>query len=252
MTSDSIPIIGIPARSVVDHGSGFRYSGIPLTYTNAIERAGGAPILIPLHLSGSSLRAIFDRMDALLLAGGVDVHPREFGEEVLPACGEIDTARDEIELRVTRWALQEGRPILGICRGIQMLNVAAGGSLYQDIPTQLATDLPHKYRKGDPYNLRAHAIAIDPNSRLARIVGATELAVNSLHHQSLKTVAPDLRITARAPDGVVEAVEAQDHRFIVGVQFHPELLEEDARMARLFEEFVASAREYRATRFNGR
>lgn len=246
MSNTDKPIIGIPARSVVDSNNGFKYSGIPLTYTDAIERAGGAPIIIPLNLSEESLSAISTRMDALLLAGGVDVHPREFGEDVESFCGEIDEARDAVELRVTRWALKDERPILGICRGIQMLNVAAGGSLYQDIPTQVETDLYHNYRKGDPYNLRAHPVEIEPGSRVAKLFGTTQLDVNSLHHQSLKKVAPGLRVVARAPDGIVEGVEAEDDRFIVGVQFHPELLHDEPLMERLFKEFVTSARHYRA------
>jgi putative glutamine amidotransferase len=248
MANNFRPVIGIPARSIVDSNNGFRYSGIPLTYSNSVERAGGAPILIPLHLSEETLKAIYARIDALLLAGGVDVHPKEFGEDVMPYCGEIDTARDETELRVTRWALADGRPIFGICRGIQMLNVAAGGSLYQDIPSQIATEQNHSYRAGDPYNLRAHPIELDPDSRVARWLGTPNLKVNSLHHQAVKQVAPGLRVTGRAPDGVVEAIESDDDRFLVGVQFHPELLDDDARMAKLFEAFVQSAREYRAKR----
>ncbi len=248
MTNNFRPVIGIPTRSIVDASIGFRYSGIPLTYSSAVERAGGAPILIPLHLSAETLEAIYARIDAVLLAGGVDVHPKEFGEEVMPYCGEIDTARDEMELRVARWALADGHPIFGICRGIQMLNVAAGGSLYQDIPSQLETEQIHSYRQGDPFNLRAHSVELEPNSRLARWIGAPVLEVNSLHHQALKQIAPGLRVIARAPDGVVEAVESEDERFRVGVQWHPELLEDDARMAKLFEAFVASAREFRAGR----
>ncbi len=248
MSNDARPVIGIPARSVVDSSNGFRYSGIPLTYSNAVERAGGAPILIPLHLSEETLKAIYSRIDALLLAGGVDVHPKEFGEEVQDFCGEIDTARDETELRVTRWALADGHPIFGICRGIQMLNVAAGGSLYQDIPAQLQTEQNHSYRKGDPYNLRAHPVEIDPKSRLANWLGTPAIEVNSLHHQSLKDVAPGLRVIARSPDGIVEAVESEDDRFLIGVQWHPELLDDDERFGKLFEAFVESARDYRAKR----
>ena len=248
MANDSRPVIGIPARSVVDSNNGFRYSGIPLTYSNAVERAGGAPILIPLHLSEETLQAIYSRIDGLLLAGGVDVHPKEFGEEVEPFCGEIDTARDETELRVTRWALADGHPIFGICRGIQMLNVAAGGSLYQDIPAQLQTEQNHSYRQGDPYNLRAHPVEFDPNSRLAQWLGTPEIQVNSLHHQSLKQVAPGLRVIARSPDGIVEAVESEDERFLLGVQWHPELLDDDTRFGKLFEAFVDSARTFRNRR----
>lgn len=246
MSTNDKPVIGIPSRSVVDSNNGFKYSGIPLTYTDALERAGGAPVIVPLHLSEATLRAIFGRLDGLLLAGGVDVHPREFGEEVESFCGEIDEARDDLELRLTRWALNDTRPILGICRGIQMLNVAAGGSLYQDIPAQWETELFHSYKSGDPYNLRAHPVEIEPGSRVARLLGATRLDVNSLHHQAVKRVAPGLRVVARAPDGIIEGVEAEDGRFIVGVQFHPELLHDEPVMERLFEDFVASARNYHA------
>lgn len=248
MANDLRPVIGIPARSVVDSSNGFRYSGIPLTYSSNVERAGGAPILIPLHLSEDTLKAIYSRIDGLLLAGGVDVHPKEFGEDIMPYCGEIDTARDETELRVTRWALKDGRPIFGICRGIQMLNVAAGGSLYQDIPAQIETEQNHSYKQGDPYNLRAHPITLEPDSRIAQWLGTATIDVNSLHHQSLKKIAPGLRVIGRSPDGVVEAVESTDAQFRVGVQFHPELLEDDTRMLKLFEAFVASAREYRDRR----
>ncbi len=249
MNNPSKPLIGIPCRTVCPADSKFEFSGIPFTYTRSVENAGGAPVLIPLNLSEDTLRNIFVHLDGLLLAGGLDVHPKEFGEEIESFCGDIELARDETELRVTRWALNEEKPIFGVCRGVQMLNVAAGGSLYQDIPAQIETELWHNYRKGDPYNLRAHPIQIDSTSRLARALGATEIQVNSLHHQSLKQVAPGLKIVARAPDGVVEGVEAEDdERFIVGVQFHPELLGDDARMARLFEEFVASAREYHRAR----
>ncbi len=248
MSNRDVPVIGIPARSVVDSNNGFRYSGIPLTYSSAVERAGGAPILIPLHLSEETLRAIYARIDGLLLAGGVDVHPKEFGEEVEPFCGEIDTARDETELRVTRWALADGHPIFGICRGIQMLNVAAGGSLYQDIPAQLQTEQNHSYRTGDPYNLRAHPVEIDPKSKIAQWLGTPEIQVNSLHHQALKNVAPGLRVIARSPDGVVEAVESEDERFLIGVQWHPELMDDDERFGKLFEAFVESARTFRNRR----
>jgi putative glutamine amidotransferase len=244
------PLIGIPCRSLLDGDRNLRF-GVLAAYTRAVDLAGGAPILIPLQLSDGTLRDMFARLDGLLLAGGVDIHPKEFGEAVLPACGEIDTARDATELCLTRWALAASQPIFGICRGIQTLNVAAGGSLYQDIGSQLETDLKHNYRVPEAKVL-AHAVEIEAGSHVARVLGATHVEVNSLHHQALKEIAPGLRVVARAPDGIVEAVEATDDRFVVGVQFHPEwLLDEDARMVRLFEEFVSSAREYRATKSDG-
>lgn len=250
MANELKPLIGIPSRSIWDGDRNLRF-GLLATYTRAVDLAGGAPILIPLQLSEETLHDILTRLGGLLLAGGVDIDPKEFGEELLPACGEIDTARDATELWMTRWALAERQPIFGICRGIQTLNVAAGGSLYQDIASQLETDLKHDYRVPEAKVL-AHAVNIEPDSRLARVLGATHVEVNSLHHQAVKGIAPELRAVAHAPDGIVEAVEAADDRFVVGVQFHPEwLLDEDGRMARLFEAFVSSAREYREIKNNG-
>lgn len=235
------PLIGIPTRSIKDSDGHVSY-GIRFTYPRAIELAGGAPILIPLQLGEETLRAIFARLDGLLLAGGIDVHPSEYAEQVEPYCGEIDVTRDAIELRLVHWATEKGTPILGICRGIQGLNVAAGGTLYQDIPAQVENSLRHDYRKGEPYNLRAHSIEIDPQSRLAHALGDTHVEVNSLHHQSIKAVAPGFRVIARAPDGVIEGIEATNDYFALGVQFHPEWLLDDARMVRIFEEFVNASR----------
>lgn len=232
------PLIGIPTRTI-DDGDQYHSYGIRFTFPRAIERAGGAPVLIPLRLGEETLRDVFARLDGLMLAGGVDVHPNEFGEEVEDYCGEIDVDRDAVELNMTRWALENQTPVFGICRGIQSLNIAAGGSLYQDIPAQLDGKLPHQHIKGDPYNLRVHAIQIDQNSKLAHALGSAPVEVNSLHHQSIKQVAPGFRVVATAPDGIVEGIEATNGNFAVGVQFHPEwLIDDDARMIRLFQEFV--------------
>jgi putative glutamine amidotransferase len=245
------PLIGIPCRSIPDGKRNLRF-GILAAYTRAVEVGGGAPVLIPLQLEEETLRSIFARIDGLLLAGGADIHPNEFGEEVLPECGEIDLARDEAELRLTRWALAENRPIFGICRGIQVLNVAAGGNLYQDISSQMKTDLKHDYHTSDAHVL-AHPVEIESKSRVAQALGSTQVAVNSLHHQALKEIAPGLHVVASAPDGIVEAVEGADDRFVVGVQFHPEyMLDKDARMTRLFEDFVSSAQAYRAAKDHAR
>lgn len=238
------PLIGIPCRTLVAATGEVRF-GVLSTYTRAVDLAGGAPVLIPLQLGEDTLRGIFERLDGVLLAGGADIHPQEFGQERLPVCGDVDSARDAAELRLTRWTLAEDKPVFGICRGIQMLNVAAGGSLYQDIPSELPTAIAHDHHEGDAYNRPAHPVEIESDSRLARALGATRVAVNSLHHQALKQLAPGFHIVARAPDGVIEAVESANGGFALGVQFHPEwLLDDDARMLRLFEEFVASARQH--------
>lgn len=232
------PLIGIPTRTLPSENLVFH--SLSSTYTRAVELGGGAPVLIPLRLGEETLRAIFARLDGLLLPGGVDIHPSEFGETVQPYCGDIDTERDAVELRLIRWALKEKKPTFGICRGIQMLNVAAGGSLYQDIPAQLPDALNHSHVKGEPYNRRTHSIEIEPASRLARLLGETH-QVNSLHHQSLKQVAKGFRVIARAPDGVIEGIEAEGDQFALGVQFHPEwLVDDDAQMVKLMQEFVSA------------
>ncbi len=237
------PLIGIPTRTIKDPDGNESY-GVRFTFPRAIERAGGAPVFIPLKLSDETLRTIFSRLDGLLIAGGVDVHPSEYGESVADYCGEIDVQRDAVELQMIRWALNDKMPVFGICRGIQAMNIAAGGSLYQDIPVQLEGKLWHQHREGDPYNLLTHQIDIEPDSKLARVLGEQRAKVNSLHHQSVKDVAPGFRMVARATDGIVEGIESMNGAFALGVQFHPEwLIDDDARMVRLFEEFVRASME---------
>ena len=158
-------------------------------------------------------------------------------------CGRIDEARDAVELTLARWALADGLPVFGICRGIQVLNVAAGGTLYQDIASQVPGSLKHDYWPGHPRNLLTHQVTVNNDSHLAAILSGAEVAVNSLHHQAVKDLAPNFMVVARSPDGLIEAIEGHGHPFALGVQWHPEGLVEDAPpMRRLFEEFVSAAR----------
>lgn len=241
------PLLGIPTFTHTV-GESMRYAGLA-TYTRAIDRAGGAPIFIPLNLDAATLRAVFDRLDGLVLQGGDDVHPREYGEPIAAYCGAIDEACDAAELQLLRWASATHLPVLAICRGIQVLNVAAGGTLYQDIAAQLATGLRHPHTPGNPANFLAHAIDIEPQSRLARAVGVTRLAVNSRHHQAVKQVAPGFYVTARAPDGVIEAIESTNSQYALGLQFHPEnLIDDDPRIFQIFKTFVDQARGARGER----
>lgn len=241
------PLIGIPTYTHMV-GESIRYEGIA-TYTRAIDRAGGAPIFIPLKLDDATLRAIFDRLDGLLMQGGDDVHPKEYGESVESYCGAIDEACDATELGLLRWAFEKKMPVLAVCRGIQVLNVAAGGTLYQDIDTQLATGLRHPHIAGNSSNYLAHPIEVEPQSRLARAVGTTRLAVNSRHHQAVKRVAPGFYVTARAPDGVVEAIESTNGHFALGMQFHPEnLIDDDPRIFQVFKDFIEHVRGVRSDR----
>ncbi|HSJ53148.1 MAG TPA: gamma-glutamyl-gamma-aminobutyrate hydrolase family protein, partial [Anaerolineae bacterium] len=238
------PIIGLTAIAIApakEYGS--PRLGLNQTYVDAVARAGGAPLLIPHLADESLLRALYERLDGLLLTGGEDIDPIHFGEPIHEKCGSISAERDSTELRLTRWAAAEGKPVLAICRGIQVLNVALGGSLYQDIAAQLSKARRHDWYPGFPRNHLAHSAQIAPGTRLATIAGTETLQVNSLHHQSLKDVAPGLVVTAVAPDGVVEAVEASEHPFALGVQWHPEeLAGEDARARRLFVAFVEASR----------
>ncbi len=240
----SRPLIGIPMSSNIAHKERRRleYSGVA-TYTRALDLNGGAAIFIPLQLSDESLREVYEQLNGLLLAGGVDVHPKAYGEEVAPYCGEIDPLRDETELKLTDWALREQKPILAICRGIQLLNVAAGGSLLQDIESQHPDPIPHRKVTHRLEN-SPHQIVIEKDSRLAHAVGGTEIVVNSFHHQALKQVGDNLRVTARTSDQLIEAVEGSDDAFVLGVQFHPEMMiDEELRVQGIFRDFVTACRE---------
>jgi putative glutamine amidotransferase len=240
------PLIGITCGSLTDRDWCPPFVGHRKTYIDAVVAAGGAPFLIPLVDDKAVLRALYDRLDGLLLAGGGDVDPRHYGEEPLPELGAVDALRDRVELPLARWAAADGKPVLGICRGIQVLNVALGGSLYQDIPTQLVGELAHNgsYAAQD-WSHMAHDLRLAPESRLAELFGTTLLPTNSLHHQSLKALAPGLRPVGWAADGVVEAVEGENGHFLIGVQCHPEALqaEADPRWRALFRAFVERARQ---------
>ena len=237
------PLIGIPGRSDQSSRSGTPIFAQNRTYVEAVAITGGSPVLIPLNLNEGALRAIYERLNGLLLAGGGDLHPKHYGEAIREKCGQSDEARDTVELTLARWSLAEGLPVLGICRGIQVMNVAAGGALYQDIASQSPGSLKHDCWPDHPRNYLAHQVTVNGDSHLAAILSQGQVAVNSLHHQAVKDLAPGFRVVARAPDGLIEAIEDHDHPFALGVQWHPEELVEDAPpMRRLFEEFVSAAR----------
>jgi putative glutamine amidotransferase len=195
-------------------------NGCTMHYIQALGRAGGAPAIVPRLADPEAIRALVDAADGLLLTGGGDVNSLIYGEEPHPRSKYQDPVRDDVELEVTRLALERDLPILGVCRGIQLLNVALGGTLIQDVPSQVHGASKHYSEGVSPVLL--HSIDVEPDSVLARILGATALAVNSYHHQAVKDLGRGLRISARARDGVIEAIEAGDGRPILGVQFHPE------------------------------
>src|SRR5207244_600164 len=178
------------------------------SYARAVERAGGAPVLIPCFGATDTLRATYDALDGVLLPGGADIQPSTYNAARHPATDEGDAALDETELALARWALAEGKPILGICRGQQCLNVAAGGTLYQDIADEIPGALAHQV---EPRNGVAHPIAVEPDSRLADLLGGTSIPVNSLHHQAVRDVGPGVIGVVRAPDGGSEGHEGCVH-----------------------------------------
>lgn len=202
-----------------------------------VARAGGLPVLIPLEIGPDTLRALYERLDGVLLPGGGDVDPGRYGAEGAESVGGVDADRDRIELDLARWVAEDGTPVFGICRGSQVLNVALGGSLYVDTDDHAAA-ARHAYYPGLPFDLRPHDVSLAEDSLLARIVGRPTLAVNSLHHQAVRDVGRGLRVVARAPDGMVEAVEIEGHPFGLAVQWHPEALPDAPEMRALFEAFV--------------
>jgi putative glutamine amidotransferase len=238
------PLIGITSSSIIVDNKPYNRMYAP--NAQAIARAGGLPVYIPTHLDDDTLHELYQTLDAVLLPGGPDVDPSYYGEERHPLTIHIDAPRDSLELTMAKWAVADDMPVLGICRGHQVLNVALGGTLVQDIPSEIHTPLQHDIPDTLPRSTRIHEIAIDTNSRLASILGQTHLSVNSLHHQSVEKAAPGAVVTATAPDGVVEALEVPDKAFALSVQWHPEdLYQNDAAMARLFAAFVEAARERR-------
>lgn len=214
-----------------------RWSAGRCAYADAVAGAGGEPLLIGPPSTGP-VRPTSD-LAGLLISGGVDVAPDRYGEAVLNDTVEVDHERDAFEFPYILEALAVDLPILGICRGIQSLNVALGGTLYQDLPSQLPGSLSHR-QSGERWDT-THEIHVAPGTALAGLLGEPAMPVNSLHHQAIRSVASELRISAMAPDGVVEGAELVGRRFCVAVQFHPEeMVERSERAARLFASFLAA------------
>lgn len=237
------PIIGIPCSIYPD--SWFTpANGNATSYLRAVEAAGGIPALIHLTRDAEVLAAHYARCDALLLAGGEDVSPQHYGAAPHPQLGPTNPLQDHVEIALARRAVAERKPVLAICRGLQLLNVALGGTLIQDIPSECPGALDHNLSTSRrDMSFLAHPLALAGDSWLAECLGAREVSVNTLHHQALRDIAPGLRVVGRAPDNVVEAVEATGAGFVLGLQCHPEELWEhaDPRWARVFAGFVAVA-----------
>jgi putative glutamine amidotransferase len=244
------PLIGITTQTL--HSIDGIPEGLPPSwmmsdrYIVAVADAGGAPVMIPLlDRDEASLREVYDRLDGVMIPGGVDMDPHTFGEEHSCRLGRTDAARDAVELMLTRWTLVDKKPLLGLCRGSQVINVAMGGSLYQDIAEEYPQAIKHDYfpTAGYTRDYLAHPVEVTRGTRLSAILERRDVTVNSMHHQGVKQLAPGLVVSAVAPDGLVEGLESSNGHFMVGVQWHPEaLVDHDHGMRQLFSRFVEAAR----------
>ncbi|MEX5218297.1 MAG: gamma-glutamyl-gamma-aminobutyrate hydrolase family protein [Nitrospira sp.] len=210
-------------------------------YIRAIEELGGIPVILPLIADRRARRALLADVDGLLLTGsGPDLNPSHYGEVQQYDFKVMAPRRADFELDLAKWAVKSRIPTLGICGGMQAMNVACGGSLFQDIPSQTNGSLSH--RQSEPATRLSHAVSIVPGSVLNRIVKQRTLRVNSSHHQSVKQAAPGFIVSALAPDGIIEAIESPSHRFFVGLQWHPEFLfDRYPSHRRLFQAFLRAA-----------
>ena len=241
------PVIGVVTQTMAPVPGQIPLSWVMgQKYVHALTAEGAVPWVIPLiQEDEATLRCIYERLDGLFLMGGVDMDPVQYGEERLPVCGQTDPARDWTELTLVRWSIAEHKPVLGACRGIQVINVASGGTLYQDIATQCPRAMKHDYfPTANAYSrdLLVHDVQATPGTRLARIIGANAVPVNSMHHQGIKELAPGLVPSAHAPDGLIEGIEGTNGQFLIGVQWHPEeLAPKQAPHRSLFAAFVGAA-----------
>ena len=213
-------------------------------YYHAVASAGAAPVLIPLLDDLDTLRAIYERTDGILIPGGVDMDPATFGEKPHERLGRIDPARDRVELQLVKWAVEDRKAVLGLCRGLQVINVALGGTLYQDLDAEFPNAIKHDYFPTHGYSRDhlAHDVAVEAGSRMRHALTSSAVPVNSMHHQGIKTLASALVASAVAPDGLVEAAESPNDSYVVGVQWHPEVFElSDPSSGVLFADFVQAA-----------
>ncbi|MBM3236793.1 gamma-glutamyl-gamma-aminobutyrate hydrolase family protein [Candidatus Poribacteria bacterium] len=250
------PIIGITCGSDVSvsstGGRVYRQNSVGFDYISAIEHAGGTPIVLPIVENQECISSFIDIMDGLLLSGGGDIEPSFFNEEPIPELGNIDPDRDRVEMLLAKAALEQDLPVLAICRGIQVLNVAAGGTLYQDISQAKAFGVGEpcehskeilKHRQSAPGWHASHTIQIEPSSLMYEMFGKQTGRVNSFHHQAVRDSAAGFYISARSIDGIIEAIESKEYRFMLGVQFHPEMMfQHHPEAANIFAAFVKACK----------
>lgn len=234
------PVIGISGNILINKGntfSGYRRSYVNQDYVEAILRAGGIPFIIPFNEDLESIREMVEHVDGVILSGGHDVNPYNYGEDPLLKIGEVFPERDVFDMEIYKTAVKFNKPVFGICRGFQIINVVNGGSLYQDL--SYADFVKLKHDQQDNPSQATHFVKFEEGTFLRDILGE-ESKVNSFHHQILKDVAPGFKVVAKSPDGVVESIQKiTEDCFVVGVQWHPEMLSvkyEDSQ--KVFDEFV--------------
>lgn len=236
------PLIGISGSMNAEESQYF----IKRDYVRSLTEAGAIPLLLAPDMTDEQARQCAGELDGLLLAGGNDVSPRCFGQEPEQGLGEVSPLRDQNELRLIELFLEKGMPILGICRGVQMLNVALGGTLIQDLSSRRRREDSQpaiSHRQTAPGQYPSHRVEVAEGSLLEQIVGRRELWVNSFHHQAVGEVAGRANLSAWAADGVAEAIELADAKFVLGIQWHPEKMtcREDEASRRLFAAFAQAA-----------
>ena len=236
MAHPTRPFIGVNADFTPAGKSITAHLRLPIGYIDAIVAAGGLPVVIPPVAKDVDPDLVLERLDGVVLGGGLDLDPRRHGLPTHPAVQYRPERRDESDRLLVRQVLERRLPVLGVGLGMQQLNVALGGTLFLHLPEEQPRAMPHRDATGATHR---HVVLVEPNTRLEEIYGAGEIRVNSSHHQAVRQVAPGLRVCARAPDGIIEAIEAVDPNwFCVGVQWHPESESSSALDAQLFECFV--------------
>ena len=234
----AFPIIGLLA-AIDDEATATLLS----PYATAIESAGGLPLLLPYTERADTVARFVTLCDGFFFTGGVDIHPSRYGQAVSPACGDVQALRDTLEFAVWEQVLPTGKPILGVCRGAQLINVALGGTLYQDVPTERPSDIAHRQTEGKfEYS---HDVVIVEDTPLHRLCGQSRMRGNSFHHQAIRTLGQGLEVMAHAEDGVIEAVWLPSHPYLRAYQWHPErLYRKDEYNRTLFDEFISASKKY--------
>jgi putative glutamine amidotransferase len=244
----SIPLIGLTTRSLNSPTSGLPMIASPRSYTEILMWAGAVPLLVPLNLKPELYPALLSRLDGIIFTGGGDLDPARFNGTPHEKVYDVNPERDQTEIDLFEQARKIELPLFGICRGIQLINVALGGTLYTHISDQLPDALEHSCFPAFPPEYLAHPVHIEPGSRLAQVIGTTSLQVNSLHHQGIQDPAQEAIPTAWSPDGLVEAIQVPNNPFGIAVQWHPEWLPEDPSSQALFKAFIETAGEHQVNR----